>query len=1376
MINYKNARPYVIYDGFIFQKNPKRPTTLVYFSENSTFFEDYPFLSFRRIDFKHVKIPSSRIPRTILTGQDRKRYKDEYGLIAVKEDQPVPRGLNHIYDCTNFIKQVDKKYKPKTYRQRFGNILRQMLNRGFKYSSSDHKILYYSVRIDKDFNESFIKRKIMALEEQLRKNEFVFDDMVLALVTPNGVHQRILIKEREYTYTRIKKYLKNINQLEEDLKNQEIVKNVSNEIIKHSDYKFDDNHKEAIKDAVNQLITVRPSVIDEYSMGDSKEQIQPKQKSDKSNEIIAIAIMAASNGDVDHSHRLVQNALETKTSKEVLDLVDKNLSKDLLVYEKPVVDNDSIALGNVDLAKATGNRSPEHILNKRKKDFQENLIIDVKNAFESLKDKDISVKVKSVVFEDIPNDPKNLARTDITKVKIELIGHDGKKHKVEIHIPKISEDGTFWINGKRKCLLNQLIQLPITFPKPFMAKFESSYSTFHIYSKYLRGGFHLEVFMGTYKLPFPYVIFFGFGFESTLKLMSIKYKIVDSISKDDEYYIPLVDKKYLLFNRPANELNKQFLYTIMKYPMKPIGNLHIFDKEYWAKLLIQTTGRVNSVYFIQNNIDNVVDSVCKQILKTKALPTRLDHIMLYMAARAASGYTMKRNDLSNQRIRSSEIVVHLLQKQILSAYTIYKERTLAGDTDAAFEINKTKVLSEFITSEIVANMEYANPVEELATMVSITPIGKEIGGIPDKRAINDEARNLSESYYGNIDPVDTPEGGGVGITQHLALGAAITSGRGLFKNQDFEDGMDSGSLSSSAVLVPFVQNNDGNRVMFGVGQMKQAVPLLNPEPPAVQTGFESILTNSLSDHFVKRAPCDGVVKEVKEREIIINCGKLNKNQSIDITPIHLSSGSGRDTLSTFQPKVKVGQKVKHNQRLAEGGCISDGFISMGRTLCTAVTTYKGYNFEDGIVINETVLESKKMVSEHGIVEEIELAPSDKILFIEKVGVETEKGQILLQKTIGELDELLGFDDNDSDILEDISDGKLIRKSPGGKIVDIEVFSNVPEDKEPDLLKDLIKRTNRLKKAKGPSKYRTKKGPIKGILIKFKINQQYNIGVGDKLTNRHGAKGIVSLVEQDKNMPVTPWGDKVEIIVSPIGIINRMNIGQLFELYTGLIAKGLALFILNNQKNKSAIITMIKKVLGVLDKTDKKIILTSIVANFNSMNQEKFNLLVSEMKKYPFFPIIVPPFKSPKVNDLKIALGYLGFKTSYNLMMPEYQVKTIQPVPVGYMYIEKLEHIAALKLHARSTGPVTNKTGQPTAGKRRGGGQRIGEQDVHSLLSHNCYATLQEIFGAMSDDKGAKNEELSNIMRNGSTQMIKSKTSPTKELLNCYFTAMMLERK
>jgi len=813
------------------------------------------------------------------------------------------------------------------------------------------------------------------------------------------------------------------------------------------------------------------------------------------------------------------------------------------------------------------------------------------------------------------------------------------------------------------------------------------------------------------------------------------------------------------------ELVKSFLIAnISKYKVeKEFGT-----KEYFNDLIIAMTGKRNSTYLINQNLENIVDPVVRQVLITQHLPSDLETIMIYMANKVVTGFVQERNDISNQRIRGSEVLVHLTQKQILAAYTVYKEQVLAGNKDAKFAIPQQKVISDFVRSEIVANMEYANPVEEMAVMTRISPVGKAIGGIPDKDAIQTDARNVHPSYYGNIDPLDTPEGGNIGVIQQLSIDAMITSARGLFQTRPMTNKEGGGILSTSASMIPFVENNEGARITMATNQSRQMLPLKNPEAPVVQSGYESILTGVLSDNFIKRSPCDGKILNITQDSISIQCkrGKVD----IDLTPVHLKSGTGKDTLSIFKTKVIKGQSVKEGQVVAEGSSISEGTIALGRTLCTAYMPYKGYNFEDGIIISDSLIKNEKLTSLHGIIDEVLVSENDKILYIVPIGTRTNKGEPLLRKTLGELEQIFSYEEEEE---EEITAGQYIRKSPGGTVVDIDVYSNVDISKFP-LLKELAARTSKKYKVTPEDKFTVRGNVIKGVLVKFKVEQELYIKAGDKLCNRYGNKGIISLIEKEENMPRTPWGESVEIILNPIGIINRMNVGQLYELYCGLISKTLATKIVE-YNNQPKAVQLLKLVLPKLDNTDGKKISNGVISYVAGLSSSGFKTLINQIRTFGFVPIIVPPFKSPKLDQVMDALKVLNLKASYHLHLPEYNVKTQHPVPVGYAYASKLEHIGEMKIYGRSTGPVTGKTGQPTSGKRREGGQRLGEQDTYSLISYNCPALLAEFLGPLSDDAVSKNEIVSDIIQRGHAEFRIAKVSPVKDLLTSYFISLMLER-
>jgi len=666
-------------------------------------------------------------------------------------------------------------------------------------------------------------------------------------------------------------------------------------------------------------------------------------------------------------------------------------------------------------------------------------------------------------------------------------------------------------------------------------------------------------------------------------------------------------------------------------------------------------------------------------------------------------------------------------------------------------------------------MEYANPVEEMSTMTRVSPTGKKVLGIPDKRAIQKTSRNIHSSYFGNIDPLDTPEGENIGIVQQLTVDAQLTSARGLIAQKKITNDENSGMLSTTTCLIPFLENNDGARVIMISNQCRQMLPLKNSEQPAVQSGYESILSNVLSDNFVKRAPCTGTIQKISTNSITMKC-KEGKTEVVDISPVHLRSGSGKDTLSVFTPTVKEKQSVKKNDVIAEGGCMTDGSISLGRSLAIALMPYKGYNFEDGIVINEKLVEEDLLTSLHGITEEIVVSKKDRLLFVEKVGTIVEKGKPLLRKTIGELDELIGIDDDET---ISVSGQQFILKSPGGKVVDIEVFSNVKENVFPEL-QPFINKTNKKYNKKPAKKYTMKGETIKGVLIKFEIQQELKIGLGDKLCNRYGNKGIISLVEKDENMPRTPFGERVDIILNPVGLIGRMNMGQLYELYCGLISRELGRRI-SEMTDKTKVVNLLKTVLPKLDTSKNKEYSSESLLSISKLKPEKFKELLDGVKKNKFFPIIIPPFKAPNNKDIAAALKALGLKSAYKLKLPEFNTSTKNAVPVGYMYISKLEHIGDIKIHGRSTGPISGKTGQPTSGKRREGGQRLGELDSYSFISYNCPNLLAELMGPLSDDYVTKDEILSEIIQSGNATYKEPKISPGRDLLNSYFKSLMLDR-
>jgi DNA-directed RNA polymerase beta subunit len=1361
MIQFKNWRQYThVVDGVRFPPNAKQPILLIYFSENSNFINDYSKLNLRRVDFKTVMLPITTVPRTRLTPNLIKAYRS-LKLIPLSLQQKTPPGQNIILDLSQYLSAIDVLYKPTNYRQRAGFLIKNTLLTTTRiFPDNFRKVFVYSIDLDVDV-KSFVNKKIFPFLKEMKTDGFIFDDMILTTMQGVSSRYRYLIKDKEYLFPRVFHYVRNIKGIPTEEEQEEETVKAANLIMKTVDDEIEVGNKEKVKAAVKSYLAINPEETNKISSGDID--------ADEMRNITTTSILYKVSGDLEKSQRIAKNIPAPKRSL-ALKAIGKNLASELLQPEKTVDLSTDPRVMVFAPEKMVGSKSPNHVYKKRQVDFEINLKKDLVNSFRVLETKDVPLKFEKINIVEKPTRAGEIMKSDLNIANITLKDSFGNTHNVQIELPKIDPNsGVFRLNGRQKCLINQIVQNPITFPSPGESRFESSYSIFKIYVKTLRNVKYLEAFM-SYKMPLLFLLSFSFGFKETMSLYKIKYDITDTKPKGEDFVVKIKNGQYVVFKNLNTDLQKQLcLGFIRGNPEKYEISAEFGTHKYFEDLIIKFSGRLNSTFLITSNLQNIVDPVVKQVLQNKQLPTQLNLIMKYMTEKVIQGFHISRNDINNQRIRNSEVLVHLAQKQILAAYTVYKEQVLSGNQEATFNIVPTKVLSDFLKTELVVDMEYANPIEEMSTMTRISPSGKKVGGIPDKRTIQVEARNIHDSYFGNIDPLDTSESDNVGVVQQLTIDALISSSRGLFATKPISNTEGTGMLSTTTSMVPFLENTDGARVIMLSNQAKQMLPLKNPQGPIVRSGYESILTGVLSDNFIKRSPCAGKVLSITKDTIIIQCN-TGKKELIDISPVHLRSGSGKDTLSVFKVIVKNGAIVKHGQIIAEGACMSKGSIALGRPLLCALMPYKGYNFEDGIIINESVVNQGKLTSLHGVSEEVLVSDKDRLLYIAKIGETVAKGQPLLRKTIGEVEELIGFEDDET---TDLTAGQFIKKSPGGHIVDIEVFSNIKDNKFP-MLEELIGRTNK-KYSKPPrEKFTIKHETIKGVYIVFKLEQELPANVSDKLCNRYGNKGIISLVEKDELMPRLPNGERIEIILNPIGLISRMNMGQLYEMYCGMISRELGRLI-PLLKDRTKIINLIKKVYGNLDISKNKITTATLVKNLSSLPATIFKQLVDEVKETGYYPIIIPPFQSPKHTDIENAMKVLGLKTAYNLTLPEYNTKTSNKVPVGYMYISKLEHMGDAKIYGRSTGPVTSKTSQPTSGKRHEGGQRLGELDTYSFIAYNCPSVLAEFMGPLSDDYITRDEMLAEIIQKGNTGYHEPKISPVKDLLNSYFISLMLVR-
>lgn len=1354
MIEYTRFRLYTqITNGLRFRPSDG-PYLIIYFPENGSLLEEYPYLNLKKEDIRHVITPITKVPRTHLTLKDAKTLKS-YGLTPLSTISVIPKGKNVIYDLSIYLRDIASRFDILRARVRRNSMIKNIVTSSFSLFPTYRKVLLYTVNVSKPFDRTITNRLIFPILELLKEDQNVnFDDLVLCLISPEGTEYRLLMKNNNFNFNRLFGFVRLLRQ---DIDNN-LIKNASEKVtsIVMKKNLLDPPQKDKFDSVVQTFVQNR------------LEKVHKILDTDDEHEIIDVAAKSALSAVVEpEKAEKIIDRTDPDKKEGIIKAISKNIIDNVIPPTPPKVLSNDPSIKVLPISKIVKN-SPEHIL-KRREVFEDNLKKDVHNSFKILETKDVPVKVEGISIVDKPSHKGEVEKSENAIIKAKLRDEFSNIHDVEIEIPKIDVNtGVFTINGRKKCLINQIVLCPISFLKPYEGKFESSYSTFHIISKRSKRTNWLEIYIAGYKLPLLIFLAFAFGFDNIMKDYGISYKIQEKKEKGS-FNLKLTDSSYLVFDDVDTELKIELVNSLIKQKLpklnKPFGG-----PDYFNDLIISLTGRINSVYKIRNVIDNIIDPPSKQILINKMLPFELDHVIKYMAEKVVSGFVQDRNDLSCLRIRSSEVLVHLIQKQILAAYTTFREQVLSGNKKAKFTINPVKVKSEFLNSELVTDMEFGNPCEELSILTRISPLGKGIGGIPGKDSVQLESRNVHNTYFGNIDPLDTPEGANIGMTQQLTVSASLTSSRGLIKIKDKSDDIESGLLSTSSCMIPFIENNEGARVIMADSQIKQALPLKDPEPPAVMSGYESVLAPLLSDNFIKKSPITGEVKEIKENEFIRILSTDKKLIDVDISPALLKSGSGKNGISIFKPTVSIGQKVQKGSIIAEGSCIKNATICLGRNLCVAIMPYKGYNYEDGVVINERLVTNDKLTSLHFIEEDVLVGENDRIIEIISLGSRTNKGDILLKKTVYDIDKLFNYDEDET---SELIGGNFIKKSPGGFVADIEVFSNINDPKKLGPAYELYQRTCRKYNITSKEKFTLRGKIIDGTLIRFKIQQELKINIGDKLCNRFGNKGIVSLIEKDELMPRTPWGETVDIVINPLGLINRMNMGQLYELYCGLISKEIARRIRSLNKNDT--IKLLKKVMPSIDGTKNKVYSTSLISNFEKMSDSYFNEVRKVIVKNDFFPIIIPPFQAPKYKGILDALNKLNLKTKYPLHLPEFNCNT-PPCPVGYMYIEKLEHLGDLKIYARSTGPVVGKVFQPTKGKSSEGGQRLGEMESFSFISYGALLTLNELFGPLSDDLVTKNEIISEIIEKGQASYKITKTNPTKELLRSYFISLMLDEK
>ncbi len=694
------------------------------------------------------------------------------------------------------------------------------------------------------------------------------------------------------------------------------------------------------------------------------------------------------------------------------------------------------------------------------------------------------------------------------------------------------------------------------------------------------------------------------------------------------------------------------------------------------------------------------------------------------------------DDIDHLGSRRVKYVGELLQQKLRVGMTQMKrniqDRMSTVEPDVTLPVNfvfprplQARIKEFFTTNQLSQFMGQENALSEIENLRLLTALGP--GGLTRERA-GFEVRDVHPSHYGRLCPIHTPEGPNIGLVLRLATYARINdfgmietpyakvkngkvtnevsylnaleeenfriahaaipydaSGKitadevevringkpGLAKANevDYIDVSTNQAFSIGTSLIPFLNHDDANRALMGSNMQRQATPCIITEAPLVATGIEKQAV--VDTGRIVLAPEDGEITYVDAKKVVFE-GKKNGKKEYNL--VHYSRTNGF-TAFHQRPIVNLGQKVKKGEVLVDTSTSDGGEIALGQNMLVAFMSWSGNNYEDAIILSERVVKNSKFTSIN--IEEFVVNVRDTKLGPEvttcdipnvgeaklknlaedgvvRVGAEVRPGDILVGKISPKGETQLTPEERllrsiFGEKARDVKDtSKRMEGGKRGRVISVKIFSRERGDK-------------------------LESGIIKKIYIE--VAELRNISVGDKLAGRHGNKGVISRILPEEDMPYMEDGTPVDVILTPLGVPSRMNLGQILELHLGLAAHTLG------------------------------------------------------------YQAIVPPFTGATDIEIKEELVKAGFDASGKMKLRDGRTGEHfdQPIAVGYMYILKLHHMVEDKIHMRSIGPYSLITQQPLGGKAQSGGQRFGEMEVWALLGHGVAHTLQEILTIKSDD-------------------------------------------
>ncbi len=938
------------------------------------------------------------------------------------------------------------------------------------------------------------------------------------------------------------------------------------------------------------------------------------------------------------------------------------------------------------------------------------------------------------------------------RVMVRLVNRDsGEIKEQEVYIgdiPTMTDKGTFIVNGAERVIVSQIVRSPgVYFKREISPAGKRLYNATMIPNR----GAWLKIETDSNDLIYVKIDKNRKILATTLlKAMGITVSEMESLFTHFEFLKKTLDKdttettddalievyKKLRPGDPASaqggrQILESRFFDEKKYDIGRVGRYKLNKK---LNLNIPKNQRTLTVQDIVASIEYLIN-----LTYDEGVVDDIDH-------------------LGNRRIRS---VGELLQNQFRVGLSrierIVKERMTLQDSETLTPLNllNTKPLiaslKEFFgSSQLSQFMDQTNPLAELTHKRRISALGP--GGLMRERA-GFAVRDIHPSHYGRICPVETPEGPNAGLIGSLATHAKVNDygfvespffvvkdgvvtdevvymtadedenyrvapsdiqlnpdnsikaeyvpvryrsefTMGESKKVDYVGVSPIQIISVATSLIPFIEHDDANRALMGSNMQRQAVPLLITQRPVVGTGLEARAAKDSG--MVAVAECDGTVTRVVGEEIIVT----DQQGTPHVHQLMKYVRSNQDTCINQRPIVHEGDKVKAGDVIADGASTSQGELSLGKNVLVAYMPWEGYNYEDAILLSERCVHDDIFTSVH--IEKLEidarqtkLGPEEITREIPNVSEDAlrhldERGIVRIGARVFADDILVGKvtpkgeseHPPEEKLLRaifaekarDVKDNSLrVPHGEGGRVLDVKVFDREKGDELP---------------------------PGANTVIRVYIAQKRKVSVGDKLSGRHGNKGIVSRILPKEDMPFLPDGTPVDIVLNPLGVPSRMNVGQTYELLLGLAA-----YLSGNYYETPSFDERYGD--NQSERATKEELLKGIKASGCDW---------------------VEPTGKVRLID-----GRTGEKFD-------------EPVAVGLSYILKLVHLVDDKIHARSTGPYSLVTQQPLGGKAQFGGQRFGEMEVWALEAYGAAYTLQEMLTIKSDDVNGRNRAYEAIVK------------------------------